>query len=46
MRVLLVEDEPDLGRALKDALEDVGYVVDLALDGGDAWAYLLEAPIP
>jgi len=46
MRVLLVEDEPDLGRALKDALEDVGYVVDLALDGGDAWAYLLEEPIP
>jgi len=46
MRVLLVEDEPDLGRALKDALEDVGYVVDLAFDGEEAWAYLLEEPIP
>ncbi len=46
MRILLVEDEPDLGYALKDALEDVGYVVDLLLDGGDAWAYLLTEPIP
>lgn len=46
MRVLLVEDEPDLGHALKSALEDVGYVVDLVLDGGEAWAYLLAEPIP
>ena len=46
MRVLLVEDEPDLGYALKSALEDVGYVVDLVLDGGEAWAYLLAEPIP
>ncbi len=46
MRVLLVEDEPDLSRALKDALEDVGYVVDLVLDGGEAWAYLLTEPNP
>jgi len=46
MRVLLVEDELDLGHALKSALEDIGYVVDLALDGEEAWAYLLEEPIP
>ena len=46
MRVLLVEDEPDLGHALKSALEDVGYIVDLVLDGGEAWAYLLTEPIP
>ncbi len=46
MRVLLVEDEADLGYALKEALEEVGYVVDLALDGGEAWAYLLAEPIP
>lgn len=46
MRVLLVEDELDLGHALKSALEDVGYVVDLVLDGGEAWDYLLAEPIP
>ncbi len=46
MRVLLVEDEPELAHALKDALEDAGYVVDLALDGEDALAYLLTEPIP
>lgn len=46
MRVLLVEDELDLGQALKEALEDVGYIVDLACDGGEAWVYLLEEPTP
>lgn len=46
MRVLLVEDEPDLGSALKEALEDVGYVVDLARDGGEAWSYLFAESIP
>ncbi|MBD2103065.1 two-component system response regulator RppA [Leptolyngbya sp. FACHB-261] len=46
MRVLLVEDEPDLAHALKEALEHAGYVVDLALDGEDACAYLLTEPIP
>ncbi|MGI9400422.1 MAG: response regulator transcription factor [Rhizobiaceae bacterium] len=33
MRVLVVEDDPDLNRQLKDALEDAGYVVDVAFDG-------------
>lgn len=33
MRVLVVEDEPDLNRQLKQALEDAGYVVDTATDG-------------
>lgn len=46
MRVLLVEDEPNLGCTLKDALEDMGCVVDLVLDGIEAWAYLLAEPIP
>jgi DNA-binding response OmpR family regulator len=46
MRVLLVEDEPDLGMALKDALEREGYVVDLVLNGGEAWAYLQIEPLP
>ncbi|MCR9237654.1 MAG: response regulator transcription factor [Alphaproteobacteria bacterium] len=35
MRVLVVEDEPDLNRQLKQALEDSGYVVDAATDGED-----------
>tara|TARA_R110002124_G_scaffold104531_2_gene254704 strand:+ start:5415 stop:6077 length:663 start_codon:yes stop_codon:yes gene_type:complete len=35
MRVLVVEDEPDLNRQLKQALEEAGYVVDAAADGED-----------
>lgn len=33
MRVLVVEDDPDLGRQLSDALSQNGYAVDLAPDG-------------
>ena len=33
MRVLVVEDEPDLARQLKTALTDAGYAVDVASDG-------------
>ena len=33
MRILIVEDEPTLGRQLKSTLEGVGYAVDLATDG-------------
>lgn len=33
MRVLLVEDDPDLSRQLAAALGDAGYAVDAALDG-------------
>ena len=33
MRLLLVEDDPDLQRTLKKALGDAGYVVDQAFDG-------------
>ena len=33
MRILVVEDDPDLSRQLKDALVDVGYAVDVAADG-------------
>lgn len=33
MRLLVVEDDPDLNRQLVSALEDAGYVVDKALDG-------------
>ncbi|MBW4561518.1 MAG: response regulator transcription factor [Mojavia pulchra JT2-VF2] len=40
MRVLLVEDEPDLGSAIKRTLTQQKYLVDWVLDGNDAWAYL------
>lgn len=40
MRVLLVEDEPDLGTAIKWALKQEKYVVDWAQDGHEAWSYL------
>ena len=33
MRILLVEDDPDLARQLKDALTGAGYAVDVAYDG-------------
>ena len=33
MRILLVEDDPDLTRQLKLALADAGYAVDHAPDG-------------
>ena len=35
MRLLIVEDEPTLGRQLRATLEGAGYAVDLATDGED-----------
>lgn len=40
MRVLLVEDEPDLGAAIHRVLSREKYVVDWVQNGGEAWAYL------
>ncbi|AFY46791.1 response regulator with CheY-like receiver domain and winged-helix DNA-binding domain [Nostoc sp. PCC 7524] len=40
MRVLLVEDEPDLGIAIKRTLTQQKYLVDLVMNGDEAWAYL------
>ncbi len=40
MRILLVEDEPDLGTAIKRTLNQEKYVVDWVLDGNTAWNYL------
>ena len=36
MRILLVEDDPDISRQLKLALADAGYAVDHAPDGEEA----------
>ena len=33
MRILVVEDDPELNRQLSEALEQAGYAVDTALDG-------------
>ena len=33
MRLLVVEDDPDLNRQLATALTEAGYVVDRAFDG-------------
>ena len=41
MKVLLVEDEPDLGTAIKRTLNQEKYIVDWVLDGNEAW-YCLE----
>lgn len=40
MRVLLVEDEPDLGAAIKRTLTQQKYLVDWVMDGDAAWGYL------
>jgi DNA-binding response OmpR family regulator len=40
MRILLVEDEPDLGKAIKRTLNQNNYIVDWVLNGDEAWNYL------
>lgn len=40
MRILLVEDEPDLGAVLERTLKREKYVVDWVTNGTDAWIYL------
>jgi len=55
MRILIVEDEPDLRRSLAQALREEGYAVDTASDGEDglykaeSWEYdaiLLDVMLP
>lgn len=40
MRILLVEDEPDLGKAVQRSLTRDKYIVDWVQDGIEAWNYL------
>lgn len=40
MRLLLVENEPDLGAAIKRTLTQEAYIVDWVENGQDAWDYL------
>ena len=39
MRILVIEDEPKIARAIKQGLELKGYVVDSVYDGDDGLAY-------
>ncbi len=40
MRILLVEDEPDLGAAIQRVLKREKYIVDWVQNGSEAWDYL------
>ena len=40
MRVILVEDETDLGFAIKRTLSQESYIVDWVENGDEAWSYL------
>ncbi|MBE9229253.1 response regulator transcription factor [Phormidium sp. LEGE 05292] len=40
MRLILVEDEIDVGSAIKEVLSHQAYIVDWFLDGTQAWSYL------
>ncbi|TDH27007.1 response regulator transcription factor [Segetibacter sp. 3557_3] len=40
MRILLVEDEPDVASFIRRALEEDDYEVTVAMDGNMAWEYL------
>jgi DNA-binding response OmpR family regulator len=44
MKVLIVDDEPDLRDSLRDLLEDAGYEVAVAGDGLEAVRQLTAAP--
>jgi two-component system OmpR family response regulator len=45
MRVLVVEDDVPLGRAVRDALEDAGLAVDVARDGEDGLFRMTRDPL-
>lgn len=44
MRLLLVEDEHDLGTSIHHALTQRDYIVDWVEDGQTAWDYLNTVP--
>lgn len=45
MRILLIEDEPDLGAAVQRTLIRQRYVVDWVQNGSEAWEYLEQKQI-
>ncbi len=44
MKILLIEDEPDLGSIIQTSLSHHQYVVDWAQDGQTGWEYLATNP--
>jgi two-component system, OmpR family, response regulator len=44
MRVLVVEDEPKIGRAIKKGLEQETFAVDLCMDGDEGLRFALDEP--
>ena len=44
MKILLIEDEPDLGAIIQTSLSHHQYVVDWAQDGQIGWEYLVTNP--
>jgi DNA-binding response OmpR family regulator len=45
MKILLIEDEPDLGALIQTSLSHHQYVVDWAQDGKTGWEYLTNNPL-
>ena len=45
MRLLVVEDDPDLRRQLVAALQDAGYAVDAAKDGEEGHSSATPSPM-
>jgi DNA-binding response OmpR family regulator len=45
MRILLLEDELDLGEAVRRLLRQEGYIVDWVQSGADAWTYLSQTDV-
>jgi DNA-binding response OmpR family regulator len=43
MRIILLEDEPNLGAAIERTLKQQKYIVDWVTDGKEAWDYLEDA---
>lgn len=44
MRILVVEDEPKIGRAIKKGLEQETFAVDVCMDGDEGLRYALDEP--
>ncbi|WP_310417435.1 two-component system response regulator RppA [Chamaesiphon sp. OTE_8_metabat_110] len=44
MKILLIEDEPDLGSTIQKSLSHHQYIVDWAIDGQSGWEYLTIDP--
>ncbi|SMG66023.1 two-component system regulatory protein [methanotrophic bacterial endosymbiont of Bathymodiolus sp.] len=45
MRILLVEDDPDLQAYIKQSLENESYVVDASSDGNEGYFFASEYPV-